>query len=104
MAISHVTGVFTGATISSFNLTIPSGSLSSCPLPTSGNPTEIIFGLLETIHTAIVDGDPTYISSTAVSSLVDPSTYRRTYSFNVDLAFDNTTILELLDVKAEPAE
>lgn len=104
MAIPHITGVFTGATISAFDLTIPSGSLVSCPLPASGNPTEIIFGLLETMHQAIASGDPTYISSSAVSSLADTTTYRRTYSFSVDLAFDNNTILELLNVKAEPTE
>jgi hypothetical protein len=102
MAIPHITGVFSGASISSFALTIPSGSLVSCPLPATGTPTEVIFGLLETMHQAIADGDPTYISSSAVSSLVDSTTYRRVYSFTVDLAFDNTTILELLNVKAEP--
>lgn len=103
MAIPHITGVFTGATISSFDLTIPSGSLVSCALPSSGNPTEIIFGLLETMHQAIASGDPTYINSSATSSLVDLTTYRRTYSFTVDLAFNNTTILDLLNVKEEPA-
>jgi hypothetical protein len=103
MAIPHITGVFSGATISSFDLTIPSGSLVSCSLPATGTPTEIIFGLLETMHQAIATGDPTYISSSAASTLLDASTYRRTYSFTVDLAFDNTTILGLLNVKAEPA-
>lgn len=103
MAIPHITGVFNGATISSFDLTIPSGSLFSCPLPSSGNPNEIIFGILENLHRAVASGDPTYISSSASSTLIDLSTYRRTYSFTVDLSFDNTTIIELLDVKPEPA-
>jgi hypothetical protein len=102
MAISNISDVFSGATVSSFNITIPSGSLTSCALPSSGNPTEIIFGMLENIHQSIQDNDPTYISSNAVSVLADPTTYRRVYNFTVDLNFDNNTILELLDVKSEP--
>jgi len=104
MAIEHINEVFSGATITSFNLTIPSGSLASCPLPATGDPTEIIFGLLETLYQGVVAGSPTYISTNASSSLVDSTTYRRSYSFSVDLAFDGATVLETLDVKAEPVE
>jgi len=83
-----------------FNLTIPSGSLVSNPMPTSGNPKEVIFGLVETIHRAIVSGDPTFITSTAQTNLVNSNTLRRTYEFSIDLDFNNTTLLELLDVKS----
>lgn len=104
MAIDKISDVFTGATISSFNLTIPSGSLVSCPLPASGDPNEIIFGLLENVHRAVASGAPTYITTSASSALVSSTTYRRSYTFNVDLEFDGSTLLETLDVKDEPVE
>ena len=102
MSIEKISDVFTGATISSFNLTIPSGSLFSCPLPASGDPNEILFGVLETMHQAISSGTPTYVSSSASATLIGSDTYRRTYSFTVDLDFNGSTILQLLNVKPEP--
>lgn len=104
MAIEQISDVFTGATITSFNLTIPSGSLVSCPLPASGDPNEILFGLLETIYQGVVADQPTYITASVNSSLASSDTYRRSYSFTVDLAFDGATVLESLNVKPEPVE
>lgn len=100
MPILSVTEMFPkGATISSFDLTIPSGSLYSCSLPSSGNPNEVVFGLIETLHRAVASGLPTYISTTSATSLLDASTLRKTYSFTVDLSFSNSSVIESLDVK-----
>lgn len=100
MPINSVSEMFSnGATISSFNLTIPSGSLVSCPLPSSGNPNEVVFGLVETVHRAVASGLPSNIVTTATTSLLNPTTLRRSYTFVIDLAFNNSNIIELLDVK-----
>lgn len=104
MAITNITDVFTGATISSFNLTIPSGTLVSCPLPATGDPNEILFGLLETMYQGVSSDSPTYLTANATSTLISADTYRRTYTFNVDLDFDGAAVLETLDVKPEPVE
>jgi hypothetical protein len=102
MPINSVTEMFTnGATISSFSLTIPSGSLVSCPLPSSGNPNEVAFGLLETVHRAVASGLPANITTSASTTLINSTTLRRAYTFNVDLSFNNSAIIESLDVKPE---
>lgn len=102
MSIDNINQVFNGATISNFALTIPSGTLISCNQPASGNPNEIIFGILENIYQAVSSGTPTNITASAGSVLASTDTYRRNYSFTVDLAFNSSTILSTLDVKPEP--
>jgi len=111
MAITNITDVFAGATIGDgitaaeeFDLVIPSGAIISCPLPATGDPNEIVFGLLETIYQGVSADQPTYLRASASSSLANATTYRRTYSFTVDLDFDGDTIIEGLDVKPEPVE
>jgi len=104
MALTNINEVFAGAIVDAGDVIIPSGSLASCDLPVATDPNEIILGMLENIHQAIVAESPTYVQSTAGFNLVDSSTYRRTYSFSLDLAFNNSTILEQLDVKPEPVE
>jgi hypothetical protein len=59
---------------------------------------------LENIHRAVASGTPTYVTTTASASLISSNTYRRGYTFNVDLNFDGSTLLQTLDVKDEPAE
>jgi hypothetical protein len=102
MSLDNITDIFTGASVFEGDIIIESGSLISCQSPTEDNPSEIIFGLLENINKAIVDNSPTYLSSRASSVVVDSSTYRRTYTISVDLAFNDQDIIELLDVKQEP--
>jgi len=100
MPINSVTEMFeNGATISSFNLTIPSGSLISCPLPSSGDPNEVIFGIVETMYRAVASGSPDNISASASSTLIDTTTLRRSYSFSIDLGFDGADVIESLNVK-----
>lgn len=99
MAIANISNVFSGATVSSFALTIPSGSLVSCTNPVATDPNEIIFGMLENIYQAVSSGDPTYIQTNVSSSLVGTDTYRRVYSFTVDLDFDGSAVIADLDVK-----
>lgn len=103
MALTSITEVFSGATVSSFNITIPSGSLASCANPSSGNPNEIILGVLENMHRAVSSGTPTYITTSATTALVNATTYRKTYVFSVDMEFNSNNLLESLDVKAEPS-
>lgn len=101
MPINSLTEMFpNGATISSFNLTIPSGSLYSCPLPSSGNPNEVVFGLIETLHRAVASGLPTYITTTSSTLLASSNTLRKVYTFNIDLEFNDNSVIESLDVKA----
>jgi hypothetical protein len=100
MPITSVTEMFeNGATISSFNLTIPSGSLISCPLPSSGDPNEVIFGLVETVFRAVASGSPTNITASASTTLTNSTTLRRSYNFSIDLGFDGADVIETLNVK-----
>ena len=104
MALTNINQVFSGAIVDDGDVIVPSGSLISCDAPVASNPNEIILGMLENIHQAIAAETPTHVRSVANFNLVDSSTYRRTYTFTLDLAFDNTTILEQLNVKPEPVE
>lgn len=104
MALSNIDDVFSGAFVQDGDVVIPSGSLISCDTPAANDPNEIIFGILETMHDAVSTEGQTYVRSSATSNLIDSSTYRRVYTFTVDLEFSNTTILNLLDVKPEPVE
>ena len=100
MSLASITGVFPGATVSSGNLTIPSGGLVSFIPSSATTPggAEMVFGLLETMQRA-VGSSYTYVKSSAATTTVDAATLRRTYTFTVDLDLDQTG-LENLDVKS----
>lgn len=102
MALQFIQDVFTGATTSTGDLTIPSGSIVSYIPVTSGNPasTELVFGLLETMYRAVSGNTPTYITAN-VSSTFNGTTLTRFYSFRVDLDFDPEARIETLNVVAE---
>lgn len=102
MSIDNISSVFSGALVGDGDIIIPSGSLISCESPVATDPNEIIFGMLENINLAIQQNSPQNLTSSATSSMVDENTYRRTYVFRVDLDFQATDIVELLNVKAEP--
>jgi hypothetical protein len=101
MPINSISDVFPGASVSSFAITIPSGALVSCRNPEANDPNEIMFGLLETMHRAVVSGVPNHVRTSATSNLVG-NTFLRGYSFDVDLDFSGAAILEDLDVRPEP--
>lgn len=104
MPLTNINEVFADAIVDEGDIIIPSGSLVSCDLPVASNPNEIILGILENIHQAIAAETPTHVRSVANFNLVDSTTYRRSYSFTLDLAFDNAAIIEQLNVKPEPVE
>jgi hypothetical protein len=102
MPINSISDIFPGASVSNFAITIPSGSLISCRRPEAAVPNEIVFGLLETMNRAISSGTPVNISTESFSAILNPTTFRKGYSYNVDLEFSGDALVELLDVKAEP--
>jgi hypothetical protein len=103
MGIFFVQDVFNGASVSDGDLTIPSGSIVSYVPSTSGNPpaTEMVFGLLETMHRAVASGNPVNVTSTVNSSFGN-NVLSRFYTFQVNLDFNPEVSLENLDVVAEP--
>ena len=102
MPFTDLNDIFPDATVIGGDITIPSGDLVSCQAPSLNDPEEIVFGMLETIHQGIVSANPTNIRTSSNSTLINADTYRRTYSFTVDLQFNNSVILSQLDVKPEP--
>jgi hypothetical protein len=103
MPLNSISDVFPGASISNFAITIPSGALVSCRNPEANDPNEIMFGMLETMNRAITSGTPVNITSTVFSAILNPTTFRQSYSYNVDLDYSSNILIELLDVKPEPA-
>lgn len=103
MALNFIQNVFSSATVSSGNLTIPSGSIISYVPVSSGNPpaTEAVFGILETLHRAVNSGNPTNVTTTAINSF-SGNVLSRFYTFQVNLSFDADTALETLNVVVEP--
>ena len=100
MSLASVTGVFAGATVSSGELTIPSGSIVSFVPSSATNPggAELVFGLVETMYQN-VGASNTYVKVSVNTTSVDATTLRRTYTFIVDLNLDDTG-LENLNVKS----
>jgi hypothetical protein len=102
MPLSNIDDIFPNATVSDGDILIPAGDLVSNATPVATEPEEIVFGMLETLHQGVVAGTPTYITTSATSSLINANTYRRVYTFVVDLDFNVSNILADLDVKPEP--
>lgn len=102
MPINSISDVFPGASVSNFAITIPSGALVSCRNPEASDPNEIVFGILETMNRAITSGTPVNITTTSFSAILNPTTYRQSYTYDVNLEFSGAALIELLDVKAEP--
>ena len=102
MSIFFTQDVFSGASVSSGNLTIPSGSIVSYVPQSSGSPgaTEMIFGLLETMHRSVASGNPVNVTS-SVSSSFGNNVLSRFYTFQVNLDFNPEVSLEGLNVVLE---
>lgn len=98
MSLASVTGIFPGATVSSGALTIPSGTVVSYDPTSTTNPGgyELVYGLLETMHSK-VGSNYSNMESSVSTSTVGTGILRRRYTFSVDLSF-GSPVLEVLNV------
>lgn len=95
--------VFVNATVSNGDLTIPSGSINSYAPSSATSPkvSEMVYGLLDTMASAVATGNMTNLTVSQSQSLSGDTLTKR-YNFTVNLAFDSDTVDSILDVKAEP--
>ena len=97
--LSSVADIFTGATVSGGALTIPSGTMVSYNPASVTSPAgyEAAFGLVETIHRALINFSGTQIESTAIQS-ISGSTLKKTYTIVCNLNAPSG-VVDALDVK-----
>lgn len=97
MAVTYITDIFSGATVSSGNLTLPSGSIVSYTPVTTGNPDgrELVFGLCENMYRAVSGTALDRISTSVTSSVPETNILRRTYTFTVELGMTDTGLDQL---------
>jgi len=110
MALTALSGIFTGlsdaqagggTTSSAGDLVIPSGKIVSfVPEDKESSASEFVFGMCETMHTAVKDGGLTNCTTSVVTSLTGGTTLKKVYTFTVNLDFSDAN-LENLNVKAE---
>lgn len=95
-----LTQIFPGATVVNGDLTIPSGTIRSF-IPTNANTGvyDFIFGLIDTLASAVSSGSLTNITVAEGSTLPNLTTLRKTYNFAVNLNFDSNAVEQILDVK-----
>ena len=95
-----LTQIFPGATVSNGNITIPSGTIRSF-IPTAANTGvyDFIFGMIDTLSSAVSSGNAVNMSVTEGSTLPNTTTLRKTYNFAVNLNFDANAVEQILDVK-----
>lgn len=99
-ANDSLTQIFPGLTVSNGNVTIPSGTINSfIPSSAQSGVQDFIWGLIDTLSTAVSSGLPTNITVTEGSSLPNAATLRKTYNFVVNLDYDAASVEEVLDVK-----
>jgi len=94
-----LTQIFPGLTVSNGGLTIPSGTIRSFVPTGNAGVHEFIFGLLDTLSSAVTSGTPTNITVSEASSLPNQTTLRKTYNFAVNLDFDANAVEQILNVK-----
>ncbi len=101
-ANASLTQIFPGLTVSNGAITIPSGTIRSF-IPTAANTGvhDFIFGMIDTLASAVSSGLPTNITVSEGSSLPNTTTLRKTYNFAVNLAFDANAVEQILDVIPE---
>ena len=103
---SGITEIFPGATVSDGDLTIPSGNITSYVPVSSTNPGvyEMVYGLLETMSTAVATGNATNLTVTRNQNLLNNGTVlQKTYTFVVRLDFDQS-IYDDLNILPEVTE
>jgi len=95
-----LTQIFPGATVTNGNITIPSGTIRSF-IPTNANTGvyDFVFGMIDTLASAVNSGLPTNITVVEGSTLPNTTTLRKTYNFAVNLNFDANAVEQILDVK-----
>lgn len=100
--LSSIADVFSGATVTNGELTIPSGSIVSYVPSSVSSPSgaEGVFGLLETLSRAVVGATGIdNLSVTSSANVLDGgTTLRKTFSFTCQLAL-TSGIYESLNLK-----
>jgi hypothetical protein len=102
---NSVAEIFSGATASDGDLTLPSGSIRS--YYPSGNslttPTvyEMVYGLLDTMADSVGTGNLTNLTVTQTQT-ISGNTLTKRYNFTVNLDLSGNTVDAILNVKAEP--
>ena len=94
MSIANITSIFSGATVSGGNLTLPSGSVVSY-IPTSTTAPhgkELVFGLCESMYRAVTGAGLDRVFASAQSSVPETDILRRVYTFTVELDLSTTSI------------
>lgn len=110
MALTALSGIFNGitdaqagggTTSSAGDLVIPSGKIVSFhPEDKDSGAAEFVFGMCETMHSAVKDGGLTNVTTAVSTSLSGGNTLKKVYTFTVNLDFTDAN-LENLNVKAE---
>ena len=110
MALTALSGIFNGmtdaqagggTTSSAGDLVIPSGKIVSfVPEDKESSASEFVFGMCETMHSAVKDGGLINCTSAVATSLSGGNTLKKVYTFSVNLDFTDAN-LENLNVKAE---
>lgn len=110
MALTALSGIFNGmsdaqagggTTSSAGDLVIPSGKIVSfVPADKESSASEFVFGMCETMHTAVKDGGLTNCTTAVATSLSGGNTLKKVYTFTINLDFTDAN-LENLNVKAE---
>ena len=100
--LSSIADVFSGATVSSGALTIPSGAIVSYVPSSTTSPSgaEGVFGILETLSRAVVGATGIdNVSVTSSASVLDQgTTLRKSFTFTCQLAL-TSGIYESLNLK-----
>ena len=97
MAVTTVTDIFSGATVSSGDLTLPSGSIVSYIPASTSDPAgrELVFGLCESMYRALTGVSSTRVSGSVVSSIPEVNVLRRTYTFTVELGVTDVALEDM---------
>ena len=96
-ANNSLVDLFAGASVSTGNVTIPSGTITSfTPASlTSPGPAEFVFGMCETLHHKVSGAALTNCTSTVATSLTGGDTLKKTYTFVVNLDFATSNLANL---------
>ena len=101
-ATNSLVDIFAGATVSTGDVTIPSGTITSfTPASlTDPGPAEFVFGMCETMHQKVSAANLTNCTTAVTTTLSGGNTLKKVYTFTVNLDFQNSQLADL-NVKAE---
>ena len=102
MAVTTVTDIFPGASVSAGDLTIASGDIVSYIPASTSSPAgkELVFGLCETMYRAVTGAGLERLTASVTSSIPEVDILRRTYTFQIELGLTDVA-LENVNVAAE---